>query len=81
MIFSWMLVIDRHSFNALSIRQDHRFFEELRERDIEVIVVKLLEKDPNDRYQSANETLEALPDSSDMEALVEEVIKRTTSAI
>jgi serine/threonine-protein kinase len=45
--------------------------------DAERVIVKLLAKDPNDRYASAEEVLAALPDPAEMETLVTETNSTT----
>jgi signal transduction histidine kinase len=46
---------------------------------IESVIVRLLEKDPDRRYSSADDALAALPDASEIEKLLAEEVKRRTS--
>lgn len=46
---------------------------------LEHIVVRLLAKNPDERYASANDVLDALPEMNEVEALLNEAVKRATS--
>lgn len=47
--------------------------------DIERVIERLLARDPEQRFHSADEVIAALPNPSDMETLIAEEIKRATS--
>lgn len=46
---------------------------------VEAIILRLMQKNPDERYASAAEVLAALPRSADLEAMMREEIQRSTS--
>lgn len=46
---------------------------------VEQVILRLLAKNPDERFRSADETLAALPKSSEIDALIADEIKRATS--